>query len=101
MQRELPAPGQESVWDYPRPPACVPADRHVVIRLGDTLVAETRDAYRVLETSHPPTWYLPRAAVADGLHRQAGYDSLAILTLLATALLIGAGLRARLREYTF
>jgi uncharacterized protein (DUF427 family) len=67
MQRELPGPGQESVWDYPRPPACLPSDRHVVVRLGDTVVADTSAAYRVLETSHPPTWYLPRSSVADGL----------------------------------
>ena len=39
----------------------VPSDRHVVVRLGDALVADTTAAYRVLETSHPPTWYLPRA----------------------------------------
>ena len=38
-----------------------------VVRLGDTVVAETRDAYRVLETSHPPTWYLPRDSVSDGV----------------------------------
>ena len=67
MQRELPGPGQESVWDYPRPPACVASDRHVVVRLGDALVADTAAAYRVLETSHPPTWYLPRSAVVEGL----------------------------------
>jgi uncharacterized protein (DUF427 family) len=59
--------GQESVWDYPRPPALVRSDRHVVVRLGDTLVAETRRAWRVLETSHPPTWYVPRADVATGV----------------------------------
>ena len=61
-----PGPGQESVWDYPRPPACVSSDRHVLVRLGDTVVAESRKAYRVLETSHPPTWYLPPDSVTDG-----------------------------------
>ena len=64
--RVQPGPGQESVWDYPRPPACVPSDRHVLVRLGDTVVAETREAYRVLETSHPPTWYLPPGSVVEG-----------------------------------
>lgn len=63
-RRVVPGPGQESVWDYPRPPVCRPSDRHVVVRLGDTVVAETRDAVRVLETSHPPTWYLPRDSFA-------------------------------------
>ena len=65
IRREEPGPGQESVWDYPRPPACVPSSRRVVVRVGDPLtgpvVADSRGAYRVLETSHPPTWYLPRA----------------------------------------
>ena len=61
-----PGPGQESVWDYPRPPAVVPSDEHVVVRLGDTVVVDTRRALRVLETSHPPTYYLPLADVAPG-----------------------------------
>lgn len=56
----LPAgPGQESVWDYPRPPRLEPSERHVVVRLDGVVVADTRRAFRVLETSHPPTWYLP------------------------------------------
>jgi uncharacterized protein (DUF427 family) len=63
MRRVQPAAGQASVWDYPRPPALVASDRRVVVRAGDVLIADTRAAYRVLETSHPPTWYLPRADV--------------------------------------
>src|SRR6476469_4553111 len=63
--RVEPGAGQESVWDYPRPPACVPSDRHVVVRVGETVVADTRSAFRVLETSHPPTWYIPRADLDD------------------------------------
>jgi uncharacterized protein (DUF427 family) len=61
--------GQESVWDYPRPPALEPSRKHVVIRLGGTVIAETDRAWRVLETSHPPTWYLPLDAVTPGLLR--------------------------------
>ena len=60
-----PGPGEESVWDYPRPPIVVPDTRHVVVRLGRATVAETRRAWRLLETSHPPTWSLPRADVLD------------------------------------
>lgn len=60
-------PGQESVWDYPRPPACVVSDRHVVVRLGEHIVADSRRAWRILETSHPPTWYLPVHDVAQGM----------------------------------
>jgi uncharacterized protein (DUF427 family) len=68
------APGQESVWDYPRPPALVRSTKHVTMRLGETLVADTTRAWRVLETSHPPTWYIPRADFAPGVLRpsQAG-----------------------------
>jgi uncharacterized protein (DUF427 family) len=65
--RVVPASGQESVWDYPRPPACVRSGRHVEVRVGDVLVADSRAAWRVLETSHPPTWYIPPGDVASGL----------------------------------
>jgi len=57
----------ESVWDYPRPPRVEPTDERVVIRFGGTVVADTRDAVRVLETSHPPVYYLPREAFGDGV----------------------------------
>lgn len=61
-----PAPGQESVWDYPRPPRVEPSGERVVVRFGGEVVADTTEALRVLETSHPPAYYLPRAAFADG-----------------------------------
>jgi uncharacterized protein (DUF427 family) len=52
-------PGQESVWDYPRPAIAEPTKRHVrVIHRGITL-ADSRNAWRTLETSHPPTYYIP------------------------------------------
>jgi uncharacterized protein (DUF427 family) len=54
-----PGPGQESVWDYPRPPRIERSDRHIVVTFGGVVVAETRRAVRVLETSHPPSYYLP------------------------------------------
>ncbi len=60
--REKPGPGQESVWDYPRPPRLEPTDDEVVVRLGGVEIARTRRALRVLETSHPPGYYLPRDA---------------------------------------
>jgi uncharacterized protein (DUF427 family) len=49
----------ESVWDYPRPPALEPCDRHVRVVLGETTIAESDRALRVLETAGPPTIYLP------------------------------------------
>jgi uncharacterized protein (DUF427 family) len=47
------------VWDYPRPPLLEPTRAHLVVVLGGATIAETRDAYRVLETSHPPNYYFP------------------------------------------
>ncbi|WP_341957268.1 DUF427 domain-containing protein [Microbacterium sp. LWH13-1.2] len=61
-----PAPGQESVWDYPRPPRVERVPERVTIRLGGALIADTRDAVRVLETSHPPVFYLPIADFGEG-----------------------------------
>jgi uncharacterized protein (DUF427 family) len=54
-----PGPGQTSVWDYPRPPAISPDERRVVVTFAGETIADTRRAIRILETSHPPTWYLP------------------------------------------
>ena len=68
-----PVPGQESVWDYPRPPALVGDAREVLVRRGGVEIARSRATVRVLETSHPPTFYIPRADVrADQLVRAAG-----------------------------
>lgn len=59
-------PGQESVWAYPRPPRLEASSEHVEIWLGDVRIASTDASFRVLETSHPPTYYLPRQAFAAG-----------------------------------
>ena len=64
---DRPGPGQESVWDYPRPPALVTSDALVEVVLGGVTVASTRRSLRVLETSHPPTYYLPAADFLDGV----------------------------------
>jgi uncharacterized protein (DUF427 family) len=47
------------VWDYPRPPALERTDGHLVVELGGVVVADTRQAWRVLETSQPPAYYFP------------------------------------------
>jgi uncharacterized protein (DUF427 family) len=62
----VPASGQESVWDYPRPPRLEPVSERITIRLGGELIADTRHAVRVLETSHPPVYYLPIADFVPG-----------------------------------
>lgn len=54
----------ESVWDYPRPPRLEPAGRSIRIVHGGVVLAETTRALRVLETSHPPVYYLPPQDVA-------------------------------------
>jgi uncharacterized protein (DUF427 family) len=61
-----PGPGQESVWDYPRPPRVEATGARVVVRLGGQVIADTTGAVRVLETSHPPVYYLPIADFAPG-----------------------------------
>jgi uncharacterized protein (DUF427 family) len=59
-------PGEESAWDYPRPPRLEPTPAHLVVVLGGETIADTRRAWRVLETSHPPNYYIPRADVVAG-----------------------------------
>jgi uncharacterized protein (DUF427 family) len=57
-------PGQESVWDYPRPPVAEQTARHIRILHRGLVLADTRAAWRTLETSHPPTYYIPQADIA-------------------------------------
>lgn len=57
-------PGQESVWDYPRPPRAEPTARHIVIVHKGVTLVETCAAWRTLETSHPPTYYIPQGDIA-------------------------------------
>ena len=59
-----PGPGQESVWDYPRPPALVRSAALVEVFNGGQLIAATRKCLRVLETASPPTYYLPPECIA-------------------------------------
>jgi uncharacterized protein (DUF427 family) len=71
-----PAPGQESVWDYPRPPRLETDPREVVIRWGTREIARSTRAIRALETAHPPSFYLPLADIAPGLLEPAEGRSL-------------------------
>jgi uncharacterized protein (DUF427 family) len=74
-RRVEPGPGQESVWDYPRPPRLEACDAALEIRLGGQVVARTAQSLRILETSHPPTYYLPVPAFAPGVLRPAAGSS--------------------------
>jgi uncharacterized protein (DUF427 family) len=69
------APGQESVWDFPRPPRIEAVTREIVVRWGDVPVARTTRARRVLETAHPPSYYLPWDDVDRSLFEATGGGS--------------------------
>ncbi|HEX2576470.1 MAG TPA: DUF427 domain-containing protein [Aquihabitans sp.] len=68
-RRIEPGPGQESVWDYPRPPRLERTDRLVRVEHEGRVVAETRRGLRVLETSQPPAYYVPPDDVDRSLLR--------------------------------
>jgi len=66
----------ERVWDYPRPPALVACERRVRIEHDGVVIADSTGALRVLETSHPPTIYIPPADIRmDRLSPVAGRQS--------------------------
>ncbi|MCJ2032835.1 DUF427 domain-containing protein [Methylobacterium sp. J-068] len=62
-----PGPNEESVWAYPRPPALESVAARLRVVLGGRTIADTRAGLRVLETSHPPTYYFPPGDVAAGV----------------------------------
>lgn len=62
----------ESVWDYPRPPRVEPAGRRIRVVLGGETIVDTTRAQRVLETSHPPVYYIPFEDVRAGALEPAG-----------------------------
>jgi uncharacterized protein (DUF427 family) len=55
-----PGPGQESVWDYPRPPRVESVPERLRVVVGGTTIADTRRGQRVLETAGAPVYYVPR-----------------------------------------
>lgn len=62
-ERIKPGPGQESVWDYPRPPRLESVNKRLRVVFAGEDIATTENGYRVLETSHPPVYYIPPADV--------------------------------------
>lgn len=67
-ERIEPGPGQESVWDYPRPPRLEPSSEHIVVRHRGTVLADSHRSFRVLETSQPPAYYIdPNDVDSDAL----------------------------------
>lgn len=59
MKKIKPLPGQESVWDYPRPPRIEAFKGSLKIVLNESVICQSNIGYRILETSHPPTYYIP------------------------------------------
>lgn len=64
VKRIEPLEGQESVWDYPRPPRLEKTSKRIKVVQQGIILAETSEAYRVLETSHPPAYYIPPKDIA-------------------------------------
>ncbi len=65
----------ESVWDYPRPPRVEPFAGHIRVIFNNEVVADTSRAMRVLETSHPPVYYIPPDDIRMSLLSAAGGSS--------------------------
>jgi uncharacterized protein (DUF427 family) len=72
----IPDPGQESVWDYPRPPELAEDSRLVEVYYSDQVAATSRANYRVIETASPPTFYIPPGNVNWELLRSARGSSI-------------------------
>jgi uncharacterized protein (DUF427 family) len=62
-----PGPGQESVWDYPRPPRLERVAKRLRVVVAGISIADTTSGFRVLETSHPPVYYIPAGDVTPGV----------------------------------
>lgn len=59
--------GQEWVWDYPRPPRLERANRRIRVEVDGELIVDSSYCFRILETSHPPTYYVPLESVQAGV----------------------------------
>ena len=69
------AKGEESVWDYPRPPKVEPSRKHIEVYFAGEKVADSSRAVRILETSHPPVFYVPQADIRTELLTQTQHRS--------------------------
>ncbi len=99
---DKPAPGQESCWDYPRPPTLVQSKDSVQVVLGGVTIASTTRSWRALETSHPPTYYLPREAWIDGALVEVAGSSFCEWKGMASYFdVVGGDRRARQAAWTY
>ena len=97
-----PGAGQESVWDYPRPPRVERSSRLVTVVLGGVEVCRSTRGLRVLETSHPPNWYLPEDDWLPGALSPASGSSFCEWKGVASYLdVLGGGRRAAGAGWTY
>jgi uncharacterized protein (DUF427 family) len=75
IKRDPTGPGQESVWDYPRPPRVEKFPGRIRIVFNGRQIVDTTGAYRVLETSHPPVYYIPPGDIDPGCLKPAAGTS--------------------------
>lgn len=75
IRKIKPGPGQESVWDYPRPPRLEKFAGHLRIVFNEQVIADSNAAFRILETSHPPTYYIPVKDFEAGVLSRTGKSS--------------------------
>jgi uncharacterized protein (DUF427 family) len=73
--RDIALPGQESVWDFPRPSVAQIVQSKIKVVFAGEIIAETKNAVRTIETSHPPSYYIPPDDVAMHLLRPNGKRS--------------------------
>ncbi|TDW30523.1 DUF427 domain-containing protein [Cryobacterium psychrophilum] len=92
--RVTPGPGQESVWDYPRPPRVERMSERVTIELDGQQILDTTDVVRVLETSHPPVYYVPRSAFVAGVLQPVAGQTMCEFKGAASYLSVGSAERA-------
>lgn len=82
--RVVPGPGQESVWDYPRPPRVEPVADRIRVVVDGIVLADTTRALRVLETAGAPVYYVPPSDVRTDLLEVSGHHSVCEFKGLAT-----------------
>lgn len=70
-----PGPGQESVWDYPRPPRLEKFSGHIRIVFAGNVIVDSNQCFRMLETSHPPTYYIPISDFKEDVLHETGAGS--------------------------
>jgi uncharacterized protein (DUF427 family) len=91
----VPGPGQESVWDYPRPPRIEPLPERVWVVIDGVVVADATGAYRVLETAGAPVYFVPRGDVRVDLLHASQHTSVCEWKGTASYWSFGAGAAGR------